>query len=262
MGRIFIGTSGYDYPEWRGVFYPASLKRQEYLPYYASQFNALELNFSYYAMPEEKNMAVLADRTEGRVFFSVKGNRQFTHCREIGKWRDMVRQFRDSLRPLLKDNLLLSVLLQFPQSFHYEEETRRYLARLIDEFGEVPLVVEFRHNSWQRQAVYDGLSGRRVGLCLCDMPAKPGLPSFKPVITGDSAYIRFHGRNDRNWYGTDVRLRYEYLYTDEELSAYVPALRLISEKSRMMPIFFNNHAKGNAAANAQKLMALLEDGPE
>jgi uncharacterized protein YecE (DUF72 family) len=259
MGKITIGTSGFDYPEWKGVFYPPALKREEFLSYYAEQFNAVELNFSYYSMPNEKQLAGMAERSGKRVVFSIKGNQQLTHFIEIGKWRDVAKEFRTALNPLLKDNLLASVLLQFPQSFHYEEETRRYLASLVDEFRDVPLVVEFRHNSWQRPQVYEGLAERGAGCCLCDMPEISKLPAFKPVITGDIAYMRFHGRNTKNWYGTNARDRYDYRYTEEELSAYVPVLSDISKKSKTMQVFFNNHAKGNAAVNAKKMMVLLAE---
>jgi uncharacterized protein YecE (DUF72 family) len=254
-----IGTSGFDYPEWKGVFYPPALKREEFLSYYSEQFNALELNFSYYAMPEEKQLASMAERSGKRVKFSVKGNQQLTHYIEIGKWRDTAKEFRAALNPLVKDNLLSSVLLQFPQSFHYEEETRRYLASLIEEFRDLPLVVEFRHNSWQHEKVYGGLTERGAGCCLCDMPEISRLPAFKPVITGETAYMRFHGRNAKNWYGTNARDRYDYLYSDDELSAYTPVLRDISRNTRTLQIFFNNHAKGNAAVNAKKLMILMAE---
>ncbi|MDR3140024.1 MAG: DUF72 domain-containing protein [Treponema sp.] len=259
MGKLLIGTSGYDYPEWKGVFYPPAIKREEFLSYYSEQFNALELNFSYYAMPDEKQLAAMAERSGKRVIFSIKGNQQLTHYIEIGKWRDVAREFRAALTPLLSDNLLSSVLLQFPQSFHYEEETRRYLASLINEFRDLPLVVEFRHNSWQRGKVYEGLTERGAGCCSCDMPEVSKLPSFKPVITGNLAYMRFHGRNVKNWYGTNARERYDYHYTDKELSDYIPVLRDISRKAKTMQVFFNNHAKGNAAVNAKKLMILMAE---
>jgi uncharacterized protein YecE (DUF72 family) len=259
MGKLLIGTSGYDYPEWKRAFYPLALKREEFLQFHSEQFNALELNFSYYSMPEEKQLSSMAERSRKRVQFSIKGNQQLAHYIEIGKWKNTAREFRKALTPLLKDNLLSSVLLQFPQSFHYEEETRRYLASLVDELREVPIVVEFRHNSWQRETVYEGLAGRGVGCCLCDMPELSRLPAFKPVITGETAYMCFHGRNSKNWYGTNARDRYDYRYTDDELTAYMPVLRDISKKSKTMQVYFNKHAKGNAAVNAKKLMILMAE---
>jgi uncharacterized protein YecE (DUF72 family) len=210
-------------------------------------------------MPEEKHIAAMVAKCGKNISFSVKGNQSLTHHIEIGKWRDSAREFRAGIQPLLRDNLLLSVLLQFPQSFHYEEDTRRYLAQLIDAFRDIPLIIEFRHNSWQRQAVYDGLAERGAGCCICDMPEVSKLPSFSPIITGKNAYMRFHGRNTKNWYGTNARERYDYLYSDEELAAYVSVLRSVSANANTLQIFFNNHAKGNAPLNAKKMMLLLAE---
>ncbi|QQO08295.1 DUF72 domain-containing protein [Breznakiella homolactica] len=257
MGTLLIGTSGYDYPEWRDVFYPQNLKRDEYLEYYAEHFNALELNFSYYSLPREQQIGAMVRRSGGKVRFSVKGNKQFTHAVEAGLWRDSVREFRKALYPMQRDALLASVLLQFPQSFHYEEDTRVYLADLITEFSGIPLVVEFRHDSWQKPRVYDGLNERGVGYCMTDMPAISRLPQFRPAVTGGVGYMRFHGRNRRDWYGTNATDRYDYRYSDEELTAYEPVLRDIVSKTKLVQIYFNNHAKGNAAVNAKKLMIIL-----
>jgi uncharacterized protein YecE (DUF72 family) len=259
MGQILIGTSGFDYPEWKGVFYPPSLKREEFISFYAETFNALELNFSYYKIPTEAQLRQMAERTSKKVQFCVKGNQQFTHFVEIGKWRGVVKDFRSSLSPLLNDNLLSSVLLQFPETFIYEEETRKYLADLLNELSDIPLIVEFRHSSWQRESVYDGLSERGAGCCICDMPSISKLPSFKPTIIGNIAYLRFHGRNDKNWYGTNSRDRYDYLYSDEELLRYKPILLDIAGRSKLLQVFFNNHAKGSAAVNAKKLISFLSD---
>jgi uncharacterized protein YecE (DUF72 family) len=260
MGLILIGTSGYDYQEWRDVFYPAGVRKDDFLAFYADQFNALELNFSFYSMPKAANLAKMAEKTSGKVKFSIKGNQEFTHHIEVGHWRGVVKEFRESLYPFLKEEVLLSVLLQFPQSFHYDRDRRLYLADLIREFGDVPLVAEFRHESWQRQAVYDGLSERGVGLCLCDMPDIRALPKFAPVVTGNVAYLRFHGKNKDSWYGTNARDRYSYLYSDEELAAYAPVLREISSKAAVTQVYFNNHARGAATRNAKKMAALLSEG--
>ena len=78
MPEILIGTSGYDYPEWRGVFYPAELKRADFLPYYATQFNALELNSSFYNMPTAERLLSFWERSGGALKFSVKANRLLT----------------------------------------------------------------------------------------------------------------------------------------------------------------------------------------
>jgi uncharacterized protein YecE (DUF72 family) len=235
------------------------MKRTEFLSYYATQFNAVELNFSYYAMPQKKHLENMVRQTESRIQFSIKGNQAFTHAVEIGQWRNAVKDFRFAIEPLQTNNVLSALLLQFPESFHYETERRYYLAELITELETLPLVVEFRHKSWQNERVYNGLTVRGVSMCVCDMPDIKNLPVFKSLVTGCITYMRFHGHNGGSWYNTNARDRYDYIYTDNELAAYKPHLLSMSAKTKTTQIFFNNHAKGSAALNAKKMMALLAE---
>jgi uncharacterized protein YecE (DUF72 family) len=260
MGELLIGTSGYDYPQdWRGVFYPDRMKHDEFLSFYATQFNALELNFSYYNVPRAENIQKMIDQTAHRVKFSIKANQALTHNVELGTWQVVVSEFIKGIEPLMKADLLVSVLLQFPQSFIYDKARRIYLADLIKAFGPVPLVAEFRHTSWLRESVYTGLDKMGVGLCVCDMPNLRNLPQFNPLVLGGKAYMRFHGRNGKTWYSGDSRSRYDYRYSDDELNAYKGPLEAMREKSASMQVYFNNHAQGNAPTNAKKFAALMVD---
>ena len=264
MSELYIGTSGYDYPEWENVFYPSDLKRDDFLAFYSEHFNALEVNFSYYNIPTDSQLGNMVKRSMGKVHFSIKGNKQFTHEIKVAEWRNAVKQFRASLYPFVNNGLLLSVLLQFPQSFHYEPDNRKYLAELLEEFGETPLVIEFRHIGWFNQRVYDELAKRNTGLCICDMPEISKLPSFVKVnsqnlVIGNSGYMRFHGKNAGQWYASqNSRDRYDYLYKDEELEPYIPVIHDMTGKAKVVQVYFNNHAKGAAAVNARKMKILTK----
>jgi uncharacterized protein YecE (DUF72 family) len=151
MAELYIGTSGYDYPEWKGVLYPHDLPREEFLSFYAEHFNALELNYTYYGMPDEYQMSSMMKRSKGKLRFSVKAHQSLTHEISVSAWRENAQLFSKALYPLVNGGALLSVLLQFPQSFHYDVDERRYLDNLVLELGKncgLPLVVEFRHDSW------------------------------------------------------------------------------------------------------------------
>ena len=224
MSDLLIGTSGYDYPEWKGVFYPKDLKRKDFLSYYATQFNALELNNTFYNMPTAERMMSFYERSEGRLNFSVKANRLLTH--EIGTdWKTAAEDFKVALKPLNEKECLSAVLFQFPESFHYTKDNRIYLAKLIGEFEGFPVMVEFRHIEWIRDSVFEGLEKRKAGIVFCDMPmchlaqmsiisnyangTKRRMPHLKNLpdgtvmgtpFIGENAYIRLHGRNERAWY--------------------------------------------------------------
>ena len=97
MADILVGCSGYDYPEWRTVFYPETLPREEFLAFYASWFKTLELNFSYYKMPEEAQLAGMLKRSGGKLEFSVKAHGSMTHNIDTLTWKDSVKTFRNAL---------------------------------------------------------------------------------------------------------------------------------------------------------------------
>ena len=265
--KILLGTSGYDYPEWKGIFYPEDLKRKDFLSYYSTQFNALELNNTFYNMPDSQRMLSFYERGEGRLNFSVKANRLLTH--EVGAdWTLHAKLFRDAVAPLLEKQALCTVLFQFPQSFYYTDHNRIYLAKLIDEFKGFPIVVEFRHEEWIKESVLNGLNARGASIALCDMPDLKYLPKrvLPEPVEGPSPssplfYLRLHGRNANAWYADtntpNGSARYDYNYTDNELKEFVPVIQNVILTGKKPIVFFNNHPNGSGAKNAKRLFELL-----
>ncbi len=261
---ILVGTSGYDYPEWRGNFYPLDLRREQFLEYYATQFNAVELNFTFYHMPAYSIMESFYNRTKGKLSFSLKATRSFTH--EIDRsWKDQAKEFKDAVQPIHSHALLSALLFQFPQSFRYTVENRYYLRDMIKEFEGFPVVIEFRHKEWLRPSVFEGLSSLRADIVFCDMPALSALPdglTYRTPFIGYNAYVRLHGRNSNAWYAFDSRnngaQRYEYQYTQDELEEFVPVVDQAYEEGRKVQIYFNNHPKGYGAKNARQFRDLLD----
>lgn len=298
MQDLLLGTSGYDYPEWKGVFYPADLKRCDFLIFYATQFNALEVNNTFYNMPTAERLLSFYERSEGRLAFSVKANRLLTH--EIsGGWQVVADDFKAALNSLLQKNCLCAVIFQFPQSFHYTNDNRIYLARLISEFEGFPVVIEFRHREWIRQSVFAGLEERGASLVFCDMPmrhlaqtsitsnyangAERRMPRLNNLPVGDfsggetrldtspsigkTAYIRLHGRNAEAWYCHEEREdekngsgRYRYDYSDAELCEFVPVVQSALMEGKRTAVFFNNHPDGSGAKNARRLKEMILEG--
>ncbi len=262
---LLIGTSGYDYPEWKGVFYPQDLKRKDFLSYYASHFNALELNNTFYNMPTADRLLSFYERSGGLLQFSVKANRLLTH--EIDRnWQAAAADFLAAVMPLAEKDSLCAVLFQFPQSFHYTDENRIYLAKLIAAFQGLPIVIEFRHIEWIKESVLQGLEERHSSLCFCDMPQLKALPDGKTIkapFIGPTAYIRLHGRNEAAWYSAagdsspNGSSRYTYDYSDSELAEFVPVIKAAVLSGKKPVVFFNNHPNGSGACNAKKLKELL-----
>jgi uncharacterized protein YecE (DUF72 family) len=140
----------------------------------------------------------LLERTRRPIDIAVKAHRSLTHERDPRAPTAAVKEFRAGIDPLICANRLAAVLLEFPFSFHYTPDERRYLARVLEELHGLPLVVEFRNTQWYNARVFDSLRERKVGLCALDLPRLEGLPPLSDLVTSDIAYVRFHGRNSEH----------------------------------------------------------------
>ena len=192
------------------------------------------------------------------LYFVVKAFRGITHEITEGSINTVLPRFLDGLSPLYKEDRLGALLLQFPQGFHYTTENRIYLNKLLNALHPFPACVEFRNRDWLKESVYAGLERLETGFVCVDEPDLSGLIPPMALSTSKLGYIRFHGRNKKNWYGTDSTSRYDYLYSEEELIEWLPRIREISAKSAKLFIFFNNHAKSQAVTNARMLINLLK----
>ena len=256
--RILIGTSGYSYDDWIGPFYPEGTARQDFLPLYAREFHAVELNFSYYRQPNPRMLARMVAATPPGFTFAMKAHRSMTH--EIGEsWEQDISSFRTGIQPLVEAGRLAAVLLQFPYSFGYTPESRSRLASLCGKLEGLPLAVEFRKSEWLKDQVIEGLRQRGVSLVSVDEPDLPKLLRPTTETSGSLGYVRFHGRNAAAWWTGDNASRYDYLYNGDELQEWVHRIRLILEGVPLLLLFFNNHWRGNAAQNAREMRLLLQE---
>jgi uncharacterized protein YecE (DUF72 family) len=257
MSTLLIGTSGYSYTEWVGPFYPPGTKGADYLSYYAEHFPTVELNFSYYRMPEATQLALMHQNAPS-LRFSIKAHQSMTHTIDPFSWREETTRFYRSLEPLSSAGVLDAVLLQFPASFHYEEEQRRYLDSLLKALGGLPLAVEFRNSGWYNSRTLDELKRRQICFVSLDLPRVGGTPPMMDVPTAPLAYLRLHGRNRQAWWGSDAATRYDYRYSEAELSLIVERLVTLATQAERLLVYFNNHARGQAADNATRLVQLTQ----
>lgn len=261
---IRIGTCGFSYRDWKGVFYPEDLKQADYLDWYTRYFNFVEIDYTYYKLPEAATTERLCRRTGEGFLFGVKATGSITHQRDEG-WTEDARRYIEGIKPFLEDGKLGAVVAQFPFSFHYTPQNRTYLARFCDALGELPLCIEFRNDEWQKERVVAGLKERGVHLIEPDLPALKGLPSSGKTVAGNLGYVRFHGRNSDTWWKGDNVSRYDYLYSEAELSQWAETILDMALGAKRLFLAFNNHHKGQAVKNAfslQKLLNLKDVPPE
>ncbi len=258
MESIFVGTSGYSYADWNINFYPAELDKKDQLSFYSTVFNTVEINFTYYNLPYPSIFKNMAEKVKGDFIFSVKAHSSVTHTRD-SKEEDIAR-FIYSLQPLIEKNKLGSVLLQFPWAFKFSKSNCDYLNQIRENFKDLELCAEFRNRSWLREETVDCLRELNIGFCNVDEPRLEGLLPPTSISTSDAGYIRFHGRNDLNWWRPKYSYqRYDYLYNREELSEWVPRVKEVAAKTKKTFIYFNNHYRAQAVKSAKILQKLIED---
>jgi uncharacterized protein YecE (DUF72 family) len=204
-GVILLGTSGFSYPDWDGVFYPPGLPRAKQLDYYVRVFPTVEVNSTYYRIPPPATFAAMERKTPPGFEFVVKAHGDMTH--KLSKDPAVYEAFHASLEPLRVARKLSGVLAQFPQAFHRSENAERYLLEFQERMEGVPLFVEFRHASWIHEDVFEWMEREGLGYVSVDEPELPGLIPRVARATGPLAYVRFHGRNSRNWYAGDAGAR-------------------------------------------------------
>ena len=256
--KIILGTSGYQYKDWLGTFYPEGTKGPDMLAEYAKHFSAVELNFTYYGLPKAKNTERMAVVTPEGFEFVVKAHKTTTHESKV----DDIKPLLEGLAPLAEAGKLSGILCQFPWAFKNTKESRAHLAKVGEAFRSVdektPVFVEFRHDSWMRKPVLDFLSKLGLSFVSVDEPDIDGLLPREGHVTGELAYLRFHSRNAGNWWDKGGKARYDYDYSDDEMAEWLPILKDMAGRARRTFVFFNNCHRGQAARNAESMRAIIE----
>lgn len=254
--KIKIGTSGYSYQDWIGPYYPEGIKKGDMLPFYTQDFNCVEINFTYYQEPNPFVFYHLNKKTPNNFEFFVKLHQNFTHKREYEQ--DLVIKMKEAMNPIIESNKFIGFLAQFPYSFKYSKKSLEYLKRLADNYREFQLFLEFRHISWENDKLFEFMRQNKLNYVNVDEPDLKGLLPPQDNVTGDIAYIRFHGRNTKNWWQGTNEERYDYLYSAGDLDKWLINISKILKKSYKTYIFFNNHPQGKAIKNARMMDNLIK----
>jgi uncharacterized protein YecE (DUF72 family) len=258
---IRVGPAGWSYQDWEGIVYP-SKKGSKFDPlvYLAEFFDTIELNNTFYRPPALSMTKSWAKRVQSnpRFKFTAKLYRNFTHAREALTEADE-GAFKNGLAPLMEAGRLGALLLQFPYSFHNNEQNLAYVKDLADRFKEYPLVLEIRHASWDRASAYRFLREIGMGFCNVDQPQVSYSIGPTKKVTGKIGYLRLHGRNEKEWFREDAGrdARYDYLYNEFELFEISERIRAIAKEAEEVYVITNNHYHGKAVCNALELKAKL-----
>jgi len=272
-----IGCSGWSYDDWIGRFYPAELakKKGEWLSYYQKFFSSVEINSTFYRVPNDFMVKAWIEKGKQRpgFEFSVKLPQAVTHESILNSDGEKSAVEASSfegicIKPLAEAGLLGGVLIQMTPYFkHNGRESLGKLRALLDilDTDSYDYAVEFRHRTWLNERgnelspdALETLQEYGVANVIVDGPGFPATRS----LTAKHAYVRFHGRNYDIWFREepedDYRLdRYDYLYSLEQLESWKARLQEIVSNSENARIYFNNHGRAKAAKNAFQMMDLL-----
>jgi uncharacterized protein YecE (DUF72 family) len=247
-----VGCSGWNYKHWRGPVYPAQMPARSWFDHYASLFDTVEINNTFYKLPEPATFASWRERAPLGFLYAIKASRFLTHLKRLRDPEEPVARLFEHAREL--GDRFGPILYQLPGNFHRDlERLDAFLELLPQTLGEIDgtpkrlrlhHVIEFRHPSWYVDETYQVLRDRSVALCLHD---KAGSAIVEPVV-GPITYVRFHGPGGR-YFG-----RYEIA----RMQTWAARLYEHMQDGRDVYAYFNNDPEGMAVVNAHELRALLE----
>ena len=249
--RTLVGTSGFSYKDWLGSFYPQFCPSADFLRFYASIFETVEIDSTFYRIPSAETVTKWQRQTPDGFVFAAKFPRTVTHegklderLRSAGVFIEVMRRLGGKLGPLL---------LQFPYGFKPDSDD--LLLRLMDGMpGDIPISVELRNRKWlEREDILEAMRGRNMALCLIDHPWMPRLK----VQTADFSYIRFLG--DRKKIEND----FSYVRNErtEDLGWWREALAELAGPGRRQYVYFNNHYSGHAPSTASRFLEMIQGRP-
>jgi uncharacterized protein YecE (DUF72 family) len=261
--HVRIGTSGWSYPRgegtWNGIFYPPKAKNE--LELYSKVFNTVEVNSTFYRLLDSRTARDWVKITPPDFEFAIKLWQKFTHPgmfkKATGTDPETTQKdyddFKRGINPIAEECKLACLLIQFSEWFARTPQHEEMVSHILKELKDYPSAVELRHVSWSRDAkdTKTLLASYGATWAFIDMP------EFKSTIRQELEpqrliYLRFHGRNREKWRKHETaEERYDYLYSEDELEPFAEKVReLAAVGERKTLIFFNNHVRGQAPANA------------
>ncbi len=243
MAKAFIGTSGFSYHHWRGVFYPHNLPTSSWLKFYSNYFSSVEINATFYHLPKKEDLTNWSSQTPADFVFAVKGSRFITHLKKLSNCQESLELFFENVSGLA--DKLAVVLWQLPANLPLNlsnlEQFCNWLAknRLSKE---VRQAFEFRHPSWFAPSAQAILKKYNFALCL----AHSGVWPFEEMITASYTYLRFHGEH-----------LYSSNYDDDQLAVWASKIKRWLADGLDVYAYFNNDALGYAVKNARTLATMV-----
>jgi len=238
-GRVHIGTSGFHYKHWVGLFYPEGTKPHQMLPFYIRHFHTVEMNNTFYQLPASSTFEAWRENTPKPFCFAVKASRFITHMKKLKDPEESIANF--FLRIELLERKLGPILFQLPP--RWKLDTPRLAAFLKVLPAQHKYVFEFRDETWLVPQVFKLLAEHNAAFCIHDL----GEMKTPIEITADFTYVRFHGPSSAKYSGS---------YPDRQLEEWARRIRGWRKELSSIYVYFNNDVGGCAVKNAMDLKRL------
>lgn len=241
-GKLWIGTSGWIYKHWMGIFYPEKMPGEQQLEFYAANFETVEVNYSFYHLPQKRVFENWRRKSPEGFLFAVKASRYLTHMKKLKEPEEPMARLMERAAGL--EEKLGPILFQFPHYWPCDNERLGAFLTALKPYPGHRWAFEFRHESWLNDETYRLLEAAGAALCI---PIHPGLPC-ETRLTAPWSYIRFH--TGKKGVG----------FTDEELSRWARLVERFNGQGADVYLYFNNDPGGHAIADARSLRKMLGDG--
>jgi uncharacterized protein YecE (DUF72 family) len=248
--KLYIGTSGWVYGHWEGIFYPEDLSPKDKLKYFSKYFKTTEINYSFYHLPRPSTYQKWYLETPRDFIFAVKASRFITHVKRLKEVKEAWKTFIENALNLKEK--LGPILFQFPSSFQETCENLKRLEGFLQIFRgstseDLRGAFEFRHESWCDEKVYNLFKKYKVAWVIADSPGwRVGWSPKAEVVTCDFVYVRMHGS----------KVLFSSNYTKKELENLTQKIKKWLSQNLDVYIYFNNDAMGYAIENAKELLKL------
>jgi uncharacterized protein YecE (DUF72 family) len=243
-GHIHIGTSGWHYKEWKGIYYPPDIRTRDWLSYYANEFATTEINSSFYRLPSEETAANWTGMVPDDFKFCPKMSRFLTHMKKLRDPEEPLLRFFSRFDPML--HKMGPILLQLPHMVIYNPDVvRHFFSLLKEQYGDYRFALEVRHESWLEDEPVALMKKYEIAFVISQSGV--GWP-YKELVTSKNIYVRFHG----------PRALYASSYDDDTLRYFASLFRKWKSKGHEVWAFFNNDVGCLAIENAKRLKTFLD----
>jgi len=239
--QIYIGTSGWSYKHWKGIFYPENVKQKDWFKYFTTRYSTVEINNTFYNLPEKYIFEKWRNAVPGNFIYAVKANRIITHIKKLKDVETELNNFLENVREL-KEKLGI-ILFQFPPQFKVDKNRLEYFLHQIPH--NLNYVFEFRNPSWWSDEIFELLHKFQISFCNFEMPQL----ATPRISTSEIVYIRFHNPFDKN-------LSHFENYILEDWANYILKSKYEGKK---VFAYFNNDLFGHAITDADNLIKIIKE---